>query len=107
MGWSGCSGWSVWLEWSGLSGHSSALGIQIGGIMHPSALVFGGQGTMAPEGGGIGHQLAHVTPLFSSTIENIKVDTKGSEILTSGSTYTSMECTLVVGDTLQLQPLPP
>ena len=107
MGWSGCSGWSVWLEWSGLSGHSSALGIQIGGIMHPSALVFGGQGTMAPGGGGIGHQVAQVTPLFSSRIENIKVDTKGSEILTSGSTYTSMECTWVVTDTLLLQPLPP
>ena len=91
----------------GPAGHSASLGIQIGGIMHPSALVFGGQGTMAPGGGGIGHQLAHATPLFSSTIENIKVDTKGSEILTSGSTYTLMECTWVVRDTLLLQPLPP
>ena len=56
----------------GPAGHSAVLGIQIGGIMQPSAFVIGGQGTMASGGGGIGHQLAQVTPSFSSLIENNK-----------------------------------
>jgi len=49
----------------GPTGHSAALGIQIGGIMQPSVFVIGGQVTMSCGGGGIGHQFAHVTPSFS------------------------------------------
>merc|ERR1711997_965140 len=49
----------------GPAGHSASLGIQIGGIMQPSGFVIGGQGTMASGGGGIGHQLAQVTPSLS------------------------------------------
>ena len=89
----------------GPAGHSASLGIQIGGIMQPSAFVIGGQGTMASGGGGIGHQLAQVTPSLSS-IENIKVFMKASDILSLGSTYMLMGCTWVVGDRLLLQLLP-
>ena len=59
-------GQGAFLIAGGPAGHSSRLGIQSGGIMQPSAFVTGGQGTMASGGGGIGHQLAHVTPPFSS-----------------------------------------
>ena len=90
----------------GPAGHSAALGIQIGGIMQPSGFVIGGQGTMASGGGGIGHQLAHVAPSFSS-IENVKVFMEASEILSLESTYMLMACTWVVGDRLLLKLLPP
>ena len=59
-------GQGAFLIAGGPAGHSSRLGIQSGGIMQPSAFVTGGQATMASGGGGIGHQLAHVTPSFSS-----------------------------------------
>merc|ERR1712038_1585358 len=58
-------GQGAFLIAGGPAGHSAALGIQIGGIMQPSAFVTGGQGTMASGGGGVGHQLAQVTPSFS------------------------------------------
>merc|ERR1711978_667356 len=58
-------GQGAFLIAGGPAGHSARLGIQIGGIMQPSAFVTGGQGTMASGGGGIGHQLAHVAPSFS------------------------------------------
>ena len=75
--------------------------------MQPSAFVTGGQATMASGGGGIGHQLAHVAPSFSSIVENIKKFMEASEILTIRSTYMLMACTWGVGGRPLLQPLPP